>query len=267
MVWKGPEIPWEMWKKSYSEGAERLGGSRACRQPQPGGMGRGLGCGCEPGGRAGGEGCGAGAAPVPLLVSWWFTARPEEGALLPPVSCRVWGRGVSSGAAGLLECARCVGRGVPTAEGWTAGWVSCSSAAPCSVWVGGLGSGTAAPGSVCAGVQWERVEWCWEESWGGAPAAALASGRFCALPGDAPCFICWCPMFILLLCAPLSVQYSRAGGSGRLEGTPSRSWGCIYRAQRERKGFGSLRYKREQGAPRPSCLQWCLCCFITLSWC
>lgn len=118
----------------------------------------------------------------------------------------------------------------------------------------------------CGRLQWEKVEWCWEESWGGAPAAALAAGQFCILPGDPPGFVCWCWFHSAALDSSVC-PIQQGWGFWQAGGTPSYSWGCIYRAQRERKGFGSLRYKREQGAPRPSCLQWCLCCFITLSWC
>lgn len=74
------------------------------------------------------------------------------------VSCCVWGRRsqISPGAAGAgthwAVATGCVWRDVSTAEGRAAGWASCGSAALCPVWVGGLGCGTGAPGSVCAGV-------------------------------------------------------------------------------------------------------------------
>lgn len=150
------------------------------------------------GGRAVGPGLPPPLAPVSLLMAWWFTSCAEAGALLPPsvllcvgseVTDQSWGCGCRNalGCGHWLCLERCVhGRGEGSGVGIL--WLSCP--------VPGLGgrSGMWHRGSGlclcrCGGLQWERVEWCWEESWGGAPA--LAPGQFCALPGDPPGFVCW----------------------------------------------------------------------------
>lgn len=171
-------------------------------------MGPRLGCGCEPGGCAGAEGCGAGAAPVCLLMSWWFISRAEEGASLPPSVLPCVGSVL--GLLGLLERAGCVWRGVSMAEGRAVGWVSCSSA--------GLGGRF--------GV-WHRDSelfvWVW-----GAAVPEERSGEVllllsCLQDSSVPCLVIPHPRFCLLVLegfhsAPLgpSAPYSRAGGSGRL---------------------------------------------------
>lgn len=207
-----------------------------------------LGCDCGPGGHVlvshRGRAVGPGLpSPVCLLMSWWFTCCAEEGLCSLPAPCCVWGRRaqVSPGAA-----AGC-GQWLCPEEGRAVGWVSCSSAAPCLLWVRGLGSGTGMfmqvwgaavrEGGMVLGRQLGRCSCC-------CPCPVIP--RFCLLVMEG---------FHSAALGPSVCPIQQGWGSGRLGGgVPSSQLG-LHLQGTERKGFGSLRYKREQGAPRPSCLQ------------
>lgn len=159
-----------------------------------------------------------------LLMSWWFISRAEEGASLPHSVLPCVGSVL--GLWGMLEHAGCVWRGVSTAEGRAVGWVSCSSA--------GLGGRF--------GV-WHRDSRLFVWVWG----AAMPEER----AGEVLLLLSWlqegsvpCPVIPQVLSAgaggfhsaPLgpSAPYSTAGGSDRLEETPSVA-GAAFTGPRERE--------------------------------
>lgn len=104
--WDGT-VAWKRVLRSRGKCGKRASrrSRKPCRKAEV--KGRRLGCGCDPrerGSAAAGRALGLPPPlpPVPSLMSWWFTSRAEEGAVLPPrvLLCVGQGSQLSPGAMG-----------------------------------------------------------------------------------------------------------------------------------------------------------------------
>lgn len=100
----------------------------------------------------------------------------RRGLRSPPVSCRVWGQ--SWGCWGCWNALGVSGEVCPWPRGGR--WVGVLQLSWSGWEVWGLAQGLRA---VCVGVGSCNAR---GKIWGGAPAAVLPPGQFCALPGDPP---------------------------------------------------------------------------------